>query len=82
MATTEERVKEIVIANLGVTEEKVVNTASLADDLGADSLTTVEFVMALEKEFNMDIPDDDAAKIRTIQEVIDYIDTHAKEATE
>jgi acyl carrier protein len=82
MATNEERVKKIVIEQLGVTEDEVVNTASFADDLGADSLDTVELVMALEEEFGTEIPDDEAAEITTIQQAIDYINSHSKEAAQ
>ena len=82
MATNEERVKKIVIEQLGVTEDEVVNTASFAEDLGADSLDTVELVMALEEEFSTEIPDEQAAKIRTIQQAVDYINSHSKEATQ
>ena len=72
-ATIEERVKKIVIEQLGVKEEEVKNEASFVDDLGADSLDTVELVMALEEEFDTEIPDDDAEKITTVQQAIDYI---------
>jgi acyl carrier protein len=80
MATNEERVKKVVVERLGVTQDEVVNTASFVDDLGADSLDTVELVMALEEEFNTQIPDDEAEKITTIQHAIDYINAHAAEA--
>lgn len=82
MATIEERVKKVIIERLGVTEDEVVNTASFVDDLGADSLDNVELVMALEEEFNTQIPDDDADKITTVQQVIDYINVHSKEAAQ
>ncbi len=69
----EARVKKIVVEQLGVKEEEASNEASFVDDLGADSLDTVELVMALEEEFDMEIPDDEAEKIRTIQQAIEYI---------
>ena len=69
----EETVKKIVSEQLGVDLEKVVNAASFIDDLGADSLDTVELVMALEEEFDQEIPDEDAEKIRTVQDAINYI---------
>ncbi|HJO68205.1 MAG TPA: acyl carrier protein [Rhodospirillales bacterium] len=68
-----ERVKKIVIEHLGVEESKVTETASFIDDLGADSLDTVELVMAFEEEFSCEIPDDAAEKILTIKDAIDYI---------
>lgn len=73
MSTIEERVKKIVCEQLGVKEEEVVGTASFVEDLGADSLDTVELVMALEDEFETEIPDDDAEKITSVQEAIDYV---------
>ena len=73
----EDRVKKIVIEQLGVKEDDVQLTSSFVDDLGADSLDTVELVMALEEEFETDIPDEDAEKITTIQLAIDYISVHA-----
>jgi len=79
MATIEERVKKIVIEQLGVKEEDVTNDASFVDDLGADSLDTVELVMALEEEFGTEIPDEEAEKITTIQQAINYINAHIKE---
>lgn len=72
-ANIEETVKKIVAEQLGVDIEKVVPEASFIDDLGADSLDTVELVMALEEEFDQEIPDEDAEKIRTVQNAIDYI---------
>lgn len=74
----EERVKKIVVEQLGV-EQDVANDSSFVDDLGADSLDTVELVMALEDEFDMEIPDEEAEKITTIQQAIDYIEAHLKE---
>ena len=76
MSTAEERVRKIVIEQLGVTEEQAVNPASFVDDLGADSLDTVELVMALEEEFECEIPDEEAEKITTIQLAIDYVNAH------
>lgn len=73
MATTEERVKQIVAEQLGVDEDQVTPEASFMDDLGADSLDTVELVMALEEEFDIEISDEEAEKIQTVQNAIDYI---------
>jgi acyl carrier protein len=78
MSTVEQQVKAIVAEQLGVKAEQVVNDASFVDDLGADSLDTVELVMALEEEFEIEIPDEDAEKIRTVSDAIDYIGKHAK----
>ncbi len=77
MSTAEERVRKIVIEQLGVTEEQATNAASFVDDLGADSLDTVELVMALEEEFECEITDEDAEKITTIQLAIDYVNEHS-----
>lgn len=74
MSTIEERVKKIVVEHLGVKEDEISNNASFVEDLGADSLDTVELVMALEEEFETEIPDEKAEKITTIQEAIDYIE--------
>ena len=74
MSNTTERVKKIIVEHLGVDESKVVETASFIDDLGADSLDTVELVMAFEEEFGCSIPDDAAEKIRTVKDVVDFID--------
>ena len=71
----EERVKKMVIEQLGVKEEEVVSAASFVDDLGADSLDTVELVMALEEEFDTEIPDEEAEKITTVQAAIDYVNS-------
>jgi acyl carrier protein len=79
MSTVEARVKKIVVEQLGVNETEVTNDASFVDDLGADSLDTVELVMALEEEFETEIPDEDAEKITTIQQAIDYINSHVGE---
>lgn len=78
-ATVEERVKKIVVEQLGVKDEEVTNEASFVDDLGADSLDTVELVMALEEEFGTNIPDEEAEKITTIQQAVDYIKAHTSE---
>jgi acyl carrier protein len=79
MSTIEARVKRIVVEQLGVKEEEVGNDASFVDDLGADSLDTVELVMAFEEEFETEIPDEDAEKITTVQQAIDYITAHYTE---
>ncbi|MGL5179591.1 MAG: acyl carrier protein [Aeromonas veronii] len=73
MSNIEERVKKIIIEQLGVKADDVKNAASFVDDLGADSLDTVELVMALEEEFDTEIPDEEAEKITTVQAAIDYI---------
>ena len=73
MSSIEEQVKSIVAEQLGVKEEKVTNDASFVDDLGADSLDTVELVMALEEEFGTEISDEDAEKITTVQHAIDFV---------
>jgi acyl carrier protein len=73
MSSIEERVKKIVIEQLGVKEDEVTLGASFVDDLGADSLDTVELVMALEEEFECEIPDEDAEKITSVQQAIDYV---------
>ena len=73
MSSVEERVKKIVVEQLGVGEDQVSSEASFVDDLGADSLDTVELVMALEEEFETEIPDEEAEKITTVQQAIDYI---------
>jgi acyl carrier protein len=78
MSTVEERVKKIVVEQLGVKEEEVSMESSFVDDLGADSLDTVELVMALEEEFETEIPDEDAEKITTVQQATDYINQHLK----
>ena len=76
MSSVDERVKKIVVEQLGVGEEQVTPEASFVDDLGADSLDTVELVMALEEEFDTEIPDEEAEKITTVQQAIDYIQAH------
>ena len=73
---TEARVREIIINELGVEPEKVTDDASFVEDLGADSLDTVELVMAFEEEFGVDIPDEDAEKMRTVGEAIAYLKKH------
>ena len=78
MSTVEQQVKAIVAEQLGVKLEQVTNTASSVDDLGADSLDTVELVMALEEEFETEIPDEDAEKITTVQQAIDYVTARRK----
>lgn len=76
MSSIEKRVKEIVAEQLGVEESQVTNEASFMDDLGADSLDTVELVMALEEEFDIEISDENAEKIQTVQDAVDYITEH------
>jgi acyl carrier protein len=71
--SVEEKVKEIIVDQLGVDEKQVKSEASFIDDLGADSLDTVELVMALEEEFDIEIPDEDAEKITSVQNAVDYI---------
>ena len=73
MSEVEEKVKQIIVEQLDVSEEDVVPTAAFVDDLGADSLDQVELIMAMEEEFNVSIPDEDAEKIATVQDAIDYI---------
>ncbi len=77
MSKVEDRVKKIVVEQLGVKDDEVTSEASFVDDLGADSLDTVELVMALEEEFETEIPDEEAEKITTVQQAIDYINAHA-----
>ena len=77
MSSVEERVKKIVAEQLGVKEEEVTSDASFVDDLGADSLDTVELVMALEEEFGIDIPDEDADKLKTVGDAMEYLKSHA-----
>jgi acyl carrier protein len=78
MAQVEEKVKQIIVEQLGVDEAEVTSNASFVDDLGADSLDTVELVMAFEEAFDIEIPDEDAEKIRTVQDAVDYISKNAK----
>jgi acyl carrier protein len=79
MPTIEERVKKIIGEQLGVNEGEITNESSFVDDLGADSLDTVELVMALEEEFGTEIPDEEAEKITTVQQAVDYVRSHNKE---
>ena len=76
MATNQERLVEIIAKQLGVDEDNVTPDASFMEDLGADSLDTVELVMALEEEFEIEIPDSDAEKIQTVQDALSYLDEH------
>ena len=78
MSDTAERVKKIVVEHLNVDADKVTDNASFIEDLGADSLDTVELVMAFEEEFGIEIPDEDAEKITRVKEAVEYIDSHAK----
>jgi acyl carrier protein len=80
MSTVEQQVKAIVAEQLGVKLEQVTTAASFVDDLGADSLDTVELVMALEEEFETEIPDEDAEKITTVQQAVDYINERRSQA--
>jgi acyl carrier protein len=76
MASVEERVKQIIVEQLGVEESEVTPNASFVDDLGADSLDTVELVMAFEEAFDIEIPDEDAEKIRKVQDAVQYVEQH------
>ena len=78
MSSVEERVKQIVVEQLGVSEDEVSGDSSFIDDLGADSLDTVELVMALEEEFNCEIPDEEAEKIMTVKDAIDFVNSHTE----
>ena len=78
MSDIQARVAKIIVEQLGVKEDEVKNEASFVDDLGADSLDTVELVMALEEEFDTEIPDEEAEKITTVQAAIDYVTAHAE----
>jgi acyl carrier protein len=80
MASVDEKVKQIIVEQLGVEESELTPSASFVDDLGADSLDRVELVMAFEEAFDIEIPDEDAEKIRTVQDAVDYIGKHAKAA--
>ncbi len=77
MSSIEERVKKIVVEQLGASEDEVTSDASFIDDLGADSLDTVELVMALEEEFETEIPDEQAENITTVKQAVDYINAHS-----
>ncbi len=74
MASVEEKVKSIIVDQLGVNEAEVTRNASFVDDLGADSLDTIELVMAFEEAFGIEIPDEDAEKIKTVQNAIEYVE--------
>ncbi|MCD6319321.1 MAG: acyl carrier protein [Candidatus Desulfofervidaceae bacterium] len=76
MASVEAKVKEIIASQLGVDQEEVVPKASFVEDLGADSLDIVELIMAMEEEFGIEVPDEEAEKIRTVQDAIDYVQEH------
>ena len=76
MASVQEKVKSIIVDQLGVNEGEVTAAASFVDDLGADSLDTIELVMAFEEAFGIEIPDEDAEKIKTVKDAIDYIESH------
>ena len=78
MSSIDERVCDLVVEQLGVSQDQVTPEASFIDDLGADSLDTVELVMAFEEEFGIDIPDEDAEKIATVSDAIKYLDEHSK----
>ena len=78
MAAVDEKVKQIIVEQLGVDEGEVTPNASFVDDLGADSLDTVELVMAFEEAFDLDIPDDEAEKIKTVKDAVDYIEAKKK----
>ena len=77
MASVEEKVKSIIVDQLGVNEAEVTGSASFVDDLGADSLDQIELVMAFEEAFSIDIPDEDAENIKTVQNAIDYVEAHS-----
>jgi len=79
MSDVFERVKKIIVDHLGVDEAKVTPEANFIDDLGADSLDTVELVMGFEEEFGVEIPDEHAEKIRTVKDTVDYINAHSQE---
>jgi acyl carrier protein len=78
MAAVEEKLKQIIVEQLGVDEAEVTSSASFVDDLGADSLDIVELVMAFEEAFDIEIPDEDAEKIKTVKDAVDYISAHSK----
>ena len=78
MSNVAEKVKGIIVEQLGVDQDQVTEEASFVDDLGADSLDQVELVMALEEEFGIEIPDEDAEKITRVKEAVEYIEGHAK----
>jgi acyl carrier protein len=76
---SEDRIKEIIVEQLGVEESEITSDASFIDDLGADSLDTVELVMAFEEEFDIEIPDEAAEKIRTVRDIINYLNEHLEQ---
>ena len=78
MASVDDKVKQIIVEQLGVDEAEVTPSASFVDDLGADSLDTVELVMAFEEAFDIEIPDEDAEKIRTVKDAVEYIEKNTK----
>ncbi len=78
MASIEQRVRDLIVEQLGVSQDQVTSGASFVDDLGADSLDTVELVMAFEEEFGIDIPDEDAEKMATVADAIRYLEEHSK----
>ena len=78
MAAVEDKVKSIIVEQLGVDEGEVTTSASFVDDLGADSLDIVELVMAFEEAFDIEIPDEEAEKIRTVKDAVEYIEKHSK----
>jgi acyl carrier protein len=82
MASADEKVKQIIVEQLGVEESEVTASASFQDDLGADSLDIVELVMAFEEAFDIEIPDEDAEKIKTVKDAVDYVSAHAKGGTQ
>lgn len=78
--STDKKIKQIIAEQLGLNEEEIAESASLLDDLGADSLDIVELVMAMEEEFEMEIPDEDAEKIVSVKDVIDYVKRRTQES--
>lgn len=80
MASIEEKIKEIIANQLGVEPAEVIPEASFVDDLGADSLDLVELIMAMEEEFGVEVPDEEAEKIRTVQDTINYLRDHVEES--
>jgi len=80
MAALQDKVKQIIVEQLGVDEAEVTSSASFVDDLGADSLDQVELIMAFEEAFDIEIPDEEAEKIKTVQDAVDYIEKHSKVA--
>jgi acyl carrier protein len=81
MASIEEKVKQLIVEQLGVDEAEVTPTAHFIEDLGADSLDIVELVMTFEESFGIEIPDEDAEKIQTVKDAVDYIQAHVKSST-